>query len=197
MDALIDRKFFINNFHQNYESQNDTAVKLVSDSSSNAFPIFYHQEIIQQQFLEIRNTKIAGLINEITATIMRDEFVDGDISESEKYIQRVETTFEFDCVKEALVKIYTQNYSNSHIATGLLMMISSVPYDKMEPVGPVMALGLLSHKDLEVRDRAIQCFERWNSKKGLDILKNLSCSPKWLQKYVNAVIKYIEEEGTD
>lgn len=53
------------------------------------------------------------------------------------------------------------------------------------------------NKILSVRDKAIQCFERWNSKKGLAYLRNVSCYPKWLQNYVDKVIMYIERDGME
>ena len=76
-------------------------------------------------------------------------------------------------------------------------MVSCVPYEVVQPKGQAIAMGLLSNKELLIRDRAIQCFERWNSKKGLDVLKSLDCQPKWLQKYVDKIIKYIERDGVE
>lgn len=76
-------------------------------------------------------------------------------------------------------------------------MIACVPYEAVSPKGQIMAMGLLTNKILSVRDKAIQCFERWNSKKGLAYLRNVSCYPKWLQNYVDKVIMYIERDGME
>ena len=78
-----------------------------------------------------------------------------------------------------------------------MIMIESVPYEAISPKGQMKAMGLLVKKSLSVRDKAIQCFEKWNSKKGLAYLKNISCSPIWLQKYVDKVIMYIERDGIE
>ena len=76
-------------------------------------------------------------------------------------------------------------------------MCGRVSYDDAFPELQTMAIGLLQHKDDEVRDRAIQSFERWNSKKGLNVLESLRCEKTWMQRYVNKVIEYIKREGVD
>lgn len=58
-----------------------------------------------------------------------------------------------------------------------------------------MALGLLQHENIYLRDRAIQVYEQWNSKKGINVLKTLKCDQKWLQDYVDKVIEYLERDG--
>lgn len=76
-------------------------------------------------------------------------------------------------------------------------MMGSLSYNDAYPQGQTMALGLLQHECITVRDRAIQVFERWNSKKGINVLKSLHCDRVWLQKYVDKVIQYLERDGED
>ena len=198
MNVTVDKKVYILNKNlQEMSDVNDTAVKEISGYSSNSVQISYKNEDIEKAVLRIRDMKIERAVTEITNLISKDEYIDGEISSSEKYMEEAYRSDDFDCVKEALMKVYTKYYSDSDTVSGILMMISRVPYDSVDPQGTLMALGLLTHKDLEVRDKAIQCFERWNSKKGLGILKNIECSPKWLQDYAEKVIEYIEEEGID
>ena len=198
MDIAAERKvLFLNHNLQETTNGNDTASKGISHYASNSLPIAYIDIDIEKMVLAIRDMKIEMAVNEITTLILKDDFIDGEISESEKYMEVAYKSDNFDCIKEALMKVYTNNFSNSHIVVGILMMISRVPYDAIEPKGTLMALGSLSHKNLEVRDRVIQCFERWNSKKGLVILKSIECSPAWLQNYANKVISFIEEEGIE
>lgn len=198
MNTAVEKKvIFLNQRLQETTDGSDTASRIISDDASNTLPIAYSNVDIEKAVLEFREMKIEKAVNDITAMLSRDEFIDGEISTSERYMEDVYQIGDLDCIKEALMRVYTKNYSNSHIVVGTLMMISRIPYDLAEPNGTLMALGLLSHKDLEVRDRAIQCFERWNSKKGLVILRNIKCSPKWLQNYADKVIAYIEEEGIE
>lgn len=198
MDMAVEKRvIFLNNILQETTDGNDTASRIISNDASNTLPISYSNSNIEKAVLEFRKMKIEKAVNEITMMLSRDEFIDGEISVSERYVEDAYESGDLDCIKEALMEVYTKNYSNSHMVVGILMMISRIPYDVVEPKGTLMALGLLSHRDLEVRDRAIQCFERWNSKKGLEILRNVECSPKWLQNYADKVIAYIEEEGIE
>lgn len=146
---------------------------------------------------KLREATIAQLENEIISIIQHDEFLDGEISQSERFIENALLNDQIEDLAEALMQVYLSNLSSPNILEGILVMISSVPYEAIEPSGQIMAMGLLSYKDLSVRDKAVQCFERWNSKKGLSILKSLDCHPKWLQHYVDEVIMYIERGGID
>lgn len=143
------------------------------------------------------DTLISQLANEIRNIIQQDEFIDGEMSRSELYMEEICTNNSPDYVLKALMQVYSSNLLNPHILEGILVMITCLPYEAVEPQGQIMAMGLLSNKELEIRDRAIQCFERWNSKKGIPILKSLACHPKWLQNYVEKVITYLERDGTN
>ena len=160
-------------------------------------PIYYNDTDIEKEMQAFRNRKIMRLSYEINMIINHDEYLDGEISQSEIFMKDAYANGQMDYVTEALMQIYSSNLLNTHILEGILVMISCVPYEAVEPKGQIMAMGLLSNKELVIRDRAIQCFERWNSKKGLVTLKSLDCQPKWLQKYVDKVIMYIERDGID
>ena len=138
---------------------------------------------------------ISEYISEIRNIILHDEFFDGELSMSEQYMIEAKEQGNLTPVLDALMRIYISSLDNVHILEGILAMISCVPYDVVEPSGQVMAMGLLTNKVLFIRDKAIQCFERWNSKKGLSVLKNIKCSPRWLQTYVDKVTMYIERYG--
>lgn len=152
---------------------------------------------IAQVESEFRESIISQYSNEIQIVILQDIYIDGETSDSEHYILDRYNQGQIDYVADALMEVYSSNLGEAHILEGILTMISCVPYDAIAPKGQIMAMGLLTNKNLSVRDKAIQCFEKWNSKKGLAYLKNIECSPAWLQKYVNKVIKYIERDGNE
>ncbi len=154
-------------------------------------------DYIAQSEAEIRNKAISQYENEIRILIRQDEFIDGEVSRSERYMKEGYEQGQLDFIADALMRVYSSNLGEAHMLEGILTMIASVPYEAISPKGQIMAMGLLSNKTLSVRDKAIQCFERWNSKKGLDYLKNISCSPKWLQNYVDKVVMYIERDGIE
>lgn len=179
-----------------YDRNNSTGMQLPFNGTSEEVPISYSNQVAEENIIEYHDTKVRRYMNKIRLIILSDEYEDGEISNSEKFIEKVEQN-EIPYVNDALMKLYLENYDNIRILEGILVMVSSVPYEMCEPQGPIMALGLLSHEDLEIRDRAIQCYEKWNSKKGLHVLKSLKCDPSWLQEYVNKVISYIERDGVE
>ena len=134
-------------------------------------------------------------INDILSTIASDEFEDGEISNSERYMKNNMTLETKDYILDALMQIYINKYNDEHVLLGVMEMISCMKYEDVEPKGQVMTLGLLQHENIYLRDRAIQVYEQWNSKKGIDVLKTLKYDQKWLQDYVDKVIKYLERDG--
>ena len=144
-----------------------------------------------------RKTIVNQYKSDILNVITNDIFEAGIISQSEFYISDTANEDNVEYIREAANELYLEYYNNPHILTGLLIMMGTLNYEKAEPQGQTMALGLLQHEDISVRDRAIQAFERWNSKKGLTVLKSLHCDIKWLERYVNKVISYLERDGKD
>ncbi len=140
---------------------------------------------------------IKEYINDIYSVIAYDEFEDGEISRSEKYIKDNFNTETKDYILDALMQIYLDNFNNNdeQILLGVMEMISGRKYEEVAPKGQVMSLGLLQHKNIYLRDRAIQVYEQWNSKEGIKVLKSLNCDQKWLQDYVDKVIMYLEQDG--
>lgn len=182
---------FVDSKSSTYE---DTDKKVENKSSSSDNLIKESEN--EKCFLD-EETQIQEYMNDMLSVIKNDYFEDGIQSRSENYIIENFNESTSDLIKKALMRLYHDNVSDSHILTGILLMIGSVPYSKIEPEGPIMALGLLQNVDISIRDRAIQAFERWNSKKDLSVLRSLKCDRKWLQRYVDKVIKYIEKDGID
>lgn len=166
-------------------------------NESSIIPFVLEENNENEKIKEEKDMIVAKISEQILATIQRDVFEDGEISQSEQYMLEKYN----DCIgiyiKEALMQIYLDYYANEHVLNGVLTMISAKTYEDMEPQGQIIALGLLQHKDVYVRDKAIQVFERWNSKKGIHILENLHCDQQWLQNYVNKVIKYLKRDGVE
>jgi hypothetical protein len=96
--------------------------------------------------------------------------------------------------KSLLNELFVKNFENPSILIGILQVVSRIAHDKINPEGQVMALAALTHKNFEVRECGIRCFENWVSQTSLTILKNISTEPKWLQDYLETVITNIEEE---
>lgn len=154
-------------------------------------------DYIAQSEAEARQKVVSQYANEIRILIQQDEFIDGEVSRAEHYMTEGYKRNQLDCISDAIMHVYESDIGEPHMLEGILTMVASVPYDAISPKGQIIAMGLLTHKSLSVRDKAIQCFEKWNSKKGLAYLKNISCTPRWLQTYADKVILYIERDGIE
>lgn len=154
-------------------------------------------DYIVQESVETRKRIVSQYMNEIRVLIKQDDFIDGETSQSERYMVEAYKQGNIDYIADAIMTLYASSLEDVHMLVGMLTMISCVPYNAIAPKGQIMAMGLLTNKALSVRDKAIQCFEKWNSKKGLDYLKSIDCTPTWLQKYVEKVMMYIERDGIE
>lgn len=183
------------NEEQNLSVDNRVIPKEISVNESLMYQTDY--ELFLKSKRVARKTIVNQYKSDILNVITNDIFEAGIISQSEFYISDTANEDNVEYIREAANELYLEYYNNPHILTGLLIMMGTLNYEKAEPQGQTMALGLLQHEDISVRDRAIQAFERWNSKKGLTVLKSLHCDIKWLERYVNKVISYLERDGKD
>lgn len=135
--------------------------------------------------------------NDILSIALNDTIESGHVAMSEQYIYQTVNEYNLEYIKEAANELYLEWYNDSQVLSSILIMMGSLSYDKAFPQGQTMAIELLQHEDVALRDRAIQAFERWNSKKGLEVLQKLKCDRHWLQMYVDKVISYIERDGLD
>ena len=135
--------------------------------------------------------------NEILSIIQADDYEEGRISMIEKYMEKDFSKSEIDFIKHIAQKIALENLSNTKIINGILRLITSRSFDQMYPEGQYIGLALLQNKNITLREKGIQVFEYWRSKKGIKILKSLDCDKPWLQSYVNTIIEYLELYGTE
>lgn len=153
--------------------------KHFSESSRQIFP--------QDRFIsESANTK------KLLQIMRNEEYVSGEIPESEKYVRDVLSEIGTERTMSWLTHIYETNFDKPAILIGLLHILSHFSYTAVSPNGPIMALALLQHKSVSVREFAIKAFENWNNKQSLLFLKNIKCDQQWLQDYLDEVICDIE-----
>lgn len=80
------------------------------------------------------------------------------------------------------------------ILVGTLHLISHLDYEQVYPTGQVLAIAAISHKNAEVAEYGIKCFENWRHPDGVAKLKAIKFSSKWLQEYADDVIAEISED---
>lgn len=168
-----------------------------SITSENSNDSSIESDDIQKKFAQYKKIKVDEYSEEILSIFMNDEFIDGEISRSEVYMEKHFNENTSIYILGALNDILIKNFDAPHVLEGILTMLSSISYKAASPEGVSMCASLLGHKSLEVKDKAVQTFERWNSKKGIIILENLDCQPMWFQNYINDVISALKEGGND
>lgn len=168
-----------------------------SITSENSNDSGIESDDIQKKFAQYKKIKVDEYSEEILSIFMNDEFIDGEISQSEVYMEKHFNENTSIYILGALNDILIKNFDAPHVLEGILTMLSSISYKAASPEGVSMCASLLGHKSLEVKDKAVQTFERWNSKKGIIILENLDCPPMWFQNYINDVISALKEGGND
>lgn len=94
-------------------------------------------------------------------------------------------------------QVYNDNVGNPHIQIGILHLSSHVDYSAGWPNLQTIALAALNDRNDDVKDYAVQCFENWNHKDGLRILKTIHSDTQWLQSYIDSVIASLSQIYTE
>jgi hypothetical protein len=149
----------------------------ISDRRSNA----KEKSICEEKILVAR-------ANFLSAMLCEESFETGMSTPSEEYIIKLYDTEGKISVNNLLNKIYLDHLENTNIVLGLLHIISHFDYDIVHPQGQTMALASLSHKDDEVKEFGIKCFENWEHPDGIRILESVDVGAKWLKEYAGMVI---------
>lgn len=129
----------------------------------------------------------------LISVMKHDDFEYGMSSNSDILIQE-HLSINKIATMDWLNSIYVNHPDEDTIILGLLRIISRIDYDIAFPIGPRMAIEALSHKNIEIQDCGIRAFENWENKDNLPFLKNIQMSQEWLQKYLEQVIKDLEEQ---
>jgi hypothetical protein len=80
------------------------------------------------------------------------------------------------------------SFGNTCVFLNLLHALSHLKQSEAFPEGQFIALGALSHKDDEVKEYAVKCFENWKCKDNIPILQNIKTAHQWLQDYIDDVV---------
>lgn len=123
--------------------------------------------------------------------INRSEVEWGVISEFDEYVIE---NIQNENVLKAINQIYIDNFNNEDILIKILNAISEVEYEKVNPYGQTIAIAAISNKNLVVKQKAIETFERWHNEESIKILENIDVREKWLKKHVEKVIEDLKED---
>jgi serine/threonine protein kinase len=166
-------------------------------SSSDISPDDPSTQIVKlspEMILDVKNIEEykTKFTNSLLQLIHEEVFEFGMENAADRYVQenlRDYPLYTKVCLNEMLLK----HFADVGVATGLLRIISHIDYEEIHPIGQTMALSVLNHENIEIRECGIRAFENWGNIDSLDILKHIKCEEKWLQDYLDKVIIYLEE----
>lgn len=160
-----------------YECFNNTIIKSIYDSDSE---------------VEDKNEKDYDAIKKILEIkIKRSDVEWGKISEFDEYVIN---NIQENNVLKAINQIYLDNFDNEDILIKILNALSEIEYNLVTPFGQTIAIAAISNKNIVVKQKAIETFERWKNEDSIKILENVDVKEKWLKKYIKKVIEDLKEE---
>ena len=177
-----------------YEKYEQLSLMGNSDATSSTFD--YSQEKSVAVTVNEKAIPFKRDVYSILSAIYENEvFETGIVNPSEKY-------FIEEYKKDAIGALNTLNLlfwdnfeatgRKSNNLIGVLHTISHLNYEDVYPIGVSMAVGALNHRNQEVCEYAIKCFENWNHPDGVKKLKSVQFASRWLEEYAIAVIEEID-----
>lgn len=88
-----------------------------------------------------------------------------------------------------LGELFIDNFNRPAVAANLLLLAGRMPYQVARPAGITMAISGLTHQNGAVQEAAIRAFENWATSDCLRILENIQVQPRWLNNYLEDVIR--------
>jgi len=132
----------------------------------------------------------------LTAMMQEEIYESGVSNPSEEYFSdllRKDRLGALNCINEIFwTHFHAHDKKMVNVLIGILHMISHLEYEDVLPTGQTLAALALNHKNIEVCEYAVKCFENWAHKDCVDKLRAMSISSRWLEKYVNDVIAELE-----
>lgn len=158
----------------------------------NIFPASTSTEEPLNSFIPIRDGDIQHL-----KALLEDEVCESGIENpSEVFFRKLFENNPLEALN-AISTVYMDNYDvdtkKVSVAVSILHLISHLEYNQVYPTGQMMALTAIQHKDKELAEYGIKCYENWGNSDGIVKLKAVRFATDWLQEYADQVIADLNE----
>ncbi|MEL4407437.1 hypothetical protein [Shewanella algae] len=133
--------------------------------------------------------------DEITHFVMRDYYVEGEVSKSQLFLEKLyfekgEIIFR-EAFQHAWLSLYTLD-NPGHLYT-FACIASGLPYEWLENHGTTLMLGCSSHKSELVNEACIRMVEAWEEPKHVNFLENMTpFEIDWLEDYRLSTINFLK-----
>lgn len=126
-------------------------------------------------------------------TAVSEYIEDGYISDSMKVFDKIYNEYSGTISGKFLDFMYLRNVSNTKVIKSILYILANNEVNQLGGIElPILSYALLN-ADYELKDLALQCFERWKSPKYLDMLKSFNLGIDFLDEYRLSIIAITEE----
>lgn len=101
--------------------------------------------------------------------------------------------------QELFQKIILENayYTGKSVYWNMLVVLSQLEYSLINPWGTFIALSATRHKQLDIQEIGIACFEKWESREAIQFLLQHRFEESWLQEYADMVCSAVMEDETE
>ena len=197
---MIDKKHDEKNSTQDHNSDIPLFYYDIDDKrASNKTSLFseeYRQE--SSKDIDINQVISSDTVSILKAMMKEENYENGVPSTSEIFFQ---TVYEKDrlVALNSISRLFMDNFNpdlkGTQYLIGVLHIISHFDYEAVYPIGQMIAISSIGFSNsVEVQEYGVKCFENWEHKDGINKLKAISFSTKWLQEYANDVIEELERK---
>lgn len=157
--------------------------KEIKEFASSSFKISKEQE--RKEYVEYQINKLRNLI-------VYENIESGMENDSEKYFRQLmdeNSLLAQEIISKLFYKTFGSDNNSKEILIGILNLISHLEIDSKYATIKIIAVAAIAHKDDDVKDYAVQCFENWEDYNDIGALCNINTQANWLKKYVKKVIE--------
>ena len=195
---MIDKVY---NEKNSTQEKNNNLPLLFNDGrnhASNETSVYEQFEKETSEDIDINQVISSDTVSILKAMMKDENYESGVPSTSEVYFQ---TVYEKDrlIALNSISRLFMDNFNSdskgAHYLIGVLHIISHFNYEEVYPTGQMIAISAIGFANsVEVQEYGVKCFENWEHKDGINKLKAISFSAKWLQEYANEVIEELERK---
>ena len=183
--------FSLNGSEYKKKSEKKMVNELSFDISVNNTDYTVSENEIMEKRVEYLKTKISPLF---ISLVKNEDFEFGQKSESIRLVEN-ELNKNKIATQNWLNDLYLQHFSKDEkILIGILRIFEYFDEDAFYPTSHTIALASIVNRSDEIKEMCVRAFENWGSLNSYEILKGIRTEAKWLQAYINQVIKDIEKE---
>lgn len=166
-------------------------------NSSSASNRFFIPSANSTKSIEINEIKIltTHYVKEIVRFIIKDEFIEGEISKTQLYLENLYAEKKEIIFKNSFQKAWIQLYAMNnpvHLYT-FACIASCLSFSWLEENGVTLLLGCSSHQDQLVNEACIRMAEAWEQPNHAEYLKKMRAfDSKCLEEYKEITISFLK-----